>query len=163
MPKKVGDPQLPTGIKRLLFRAPIWLYSAGLGGMMGGRFLLLNHTGRKSGQPRQTVLEVADFDPQSGTCFVASGFGKKSDWYLNILKTPDVTIQRGSKILPATARPLSPEDSGQAMVDYAQRNPRAAKQLMRLCGYEVDGSDEDYSIMGRDILPFVAFSPRNGA
>jgi len=161
MPKIIGDPQPPTGLRRLLFRAPIWLYTVGLGGMMSGRFLLLNHTGRKSGQPRQTALEVVDFDPELGTSFVASGFGKESDWYLNILKTPDVTIQRGSKIIPATAHPLTPEDSGQAMVDYAQRNPRAAKQLMRLCGYEVDGSDADYFAMGHDFLPFVALSPRN--
>ena len=144
-----------------MFRAPIWLYNIGLGELMGGRFLLLNHTGRKSGQPRQTVLEVVDFDPELGTYFVASGFGNKSDWYLNVLKTPDVAIQVGSKTFPAKARALTAGESGQAMVDYAQRNPRAAKQLMRLCGYEVDGSDEDYFVMGRDIIPFVALSPRN--
>ena len=161
MPKKIGDAQPPTGFKRLVFRAPIWLYSVGLGGLMGGRFLLLNHTGRKSGQPRQTVLEVADHDPESGTYYVASGFGKKSDWYLNILKTQKVEIQVGSKKIQATARALTPDESGKTMVGYAQRNPRAAKQLMRLCGYEVDGSEEEYFIMGHDIIPFVSLAPRS--
>lgn len=163
MPKKIGSAQPPTGLRKQFFRAPIWLYKQGLGGLMGGRFLLLNHIGRKSGQPRQTVLEVVDLDPQSGAYLVASGFGKKSDWYLNLLKTPDVTIQVGRKTTPAVARPLPPAESGQAMVDYAQRNPRAAKQLMRLCGYEVDGSDEDYFTMGHDIIPIVALHPRDEA
>mgnify|MGYP001548299128 CR=1 FL=1 len=163
MPKKIGDAQPPTGFKRLMFRAPIWLYIAGLGGLMGGRFLQLNHTGRKSGKPRQTVLEVVDFDPKTGAYFVASGFGKKSDWYLNILKKPEVDIQVGSKTFPVTARVLTPDKSGHAMVDYAHHNPRAAKQLMRLCGYEVDGTDADYFAMGHDIIPFVSLSPLDTA
>lgn len=161
MPKKIGDPQPPIGLKRLLFRAPILLYNAGLGGMMGSRFLLLNHTGRKRGQPRQTVLEVVDYDPESGTYFVASGFGNKLDWYLNVLKTPDVAIQVGSKTVPAKARALTADESGRAIVDYAQHNPRAAKQLMRLCGYDVDGSGADYFAMGHGFLLFVALAPRN--
>ena len=45
------------------------------------------------------------------------------------------------------------------MVDYAHRNPRSAKQLMRLCGYEVDGSDDDYYVMGQDVIPFLALEP----
>ena len=59
-----------------------------------------------------------------------------------------------------TAVPMQPEDSGQAMIEYAHRNPRAAKELMRICGYKVDGSDEDYYILGRDIIPFIILQPR---
>jgi deazaflavin-dependent oxidoreductase (nitroreductase family) len=160
MPKKISDVHPPTGLKRLIFRAPIWLYSVGLGSLLGGRFLLLHHTGRKSAQLRQTVLEVVNFDPLTGTYYVASGFGKCSDWYLNILKTPDVKIQVGNKTIPAIAKVLDPKKSGEAMVNYAKRNPRAAKQLMRICGYEVDGSEEDYFIMGRDFIPFVSLAPQ---
>ena len=128
---------------------------------MGGRFLLLTHTGRISGQPRQTVLEVVDFDRATGVYFVASGFGKKSDWILNILQMPEVEIQVGSKTIQATAQLLTADESGKAMVNYARRNPRAAKQLMRLCGYDVDGSQEDYFVMGHDIIPFVSLTPSN--
>jgi deazaflavin-dependent oxidoreductase (nitroreductase family) len=156
MPRKLNSVERPTGFRRLLFRAPIWLYRMGLGGLLGGRFLLLNHIGRKSGLPRQTVLEVAGKNRDTAAYLVASGFGHQSDWYRNILAAPDVTIQVGTAKFRATAVPLSPDDSGCAMVDYAQRHPRAAQQLMNLCGYEVDGSDQDYYRMGHDILPFVA-------
>jgi hypothetical protein len=47
------------------------------------------------------------------------------------------------------------------MIDYARRNPRAAKELMRICGYKVDGSAEDYFIMGHDIIHFVSLTPDN--
>jgi len=160
MPEKVGKGEPPKGFNRLMFRAPIWLYRLGLGWMLGKRFLLLNHTGRKSGLPRQTVLEVVDYNKTSNTHYIVSGYGEQSDWYKNIRKTPDVTIQVGRKEFNVTALPLTPDESGQAMVKYAHRYPKAAKELMRLCGYKVTGSDEDYYIMGRDIIPFIALEPK---
>ena len=160
MPEKVGKAEPPKGFSRLLWRAPIWIYRLGLGGLIKKRMLLLHHTGRKSGLPRQNVLEIVDHDQATGTYYVASGFGKKSDWYKNITKQPDVTITVGRKEMPVTAVPLPPEESGQALVDYAHRNPTAARSLMKICGYKVDGSDQDYFIMGRDIVPFIALKPR---
>lgn len=157
--QQTSTPQ-PTGLKRLMFRAPIWFYRLGLGGLLDERFLLLNHIGRKSGLPRQTVLEVADYNSDTGAYLVASGFGRQSDWYRNILVTPNVTIQIGRKSLGATAAPLSPVDSGYAMADYARRHPRAAKQLMRLCGFEVDGSPQEFYVVGHDHIPFVSLQPR---
>ena len=57
------------------------------------------------------------------------------------------------------AIPLTPEQAGQKMVEYAHEHPVAAKNLMQFCGYKVDGSDEDFFKMGRDHIPFVAFVP----
>jgi len=159
-PEKTGKGEPPKGFSRLLWRAPIGIYRLGLGGLISGRMLLLHHTGRKSGQPRQNVLEIVDRDEATNTYYVASGFGKKSDWYRNIVKNPDVMITVGRKNIPVRATPLPPEESAQAMVDYSHRNPRAAKELMRICGWKVDGSDEDYFIMGRDQVPFIALRPR---
>jgi hypothetical protein len=60
----------------------------GCGG--GQRLLLLQHTGRKSGNARLTVLEVVARltvlevvarDQATGTYIVASGFGEKADWF----------------------------------------------------------------------------------
>ena len=148
--------QPPRGFKRLLWRAPIWFYRLGLGGLLGGKFLLLKHTGRKSGQPRQAVIEIDDYDPETNTYLVASGFGRKSDWYQNILKSPEVTIQVGRKQMQAVAEPLSPEDSGEAMVQYAKKNPKAARNLTRLLGHELSGTEEEYRAVAEQYIPFVA-------
>lgn len=160
MPPSANSPQPPAGIARALYRAPISLYRLGLGGLLGRRFVLLNHTGRKSAQPRQAVLEVVDYDKATDTCTIVSAWGDQSDWYQNILKEPDVTIQLGRRELAVTADPFSPEASGEAMVAYARRHPRAAKSLMGLLGFEVSGSEEEYRQLGRDHLRFVALRPR---
>jgi deazaflavin-dependent oxidoreductase (nitroreductase family) len=148
-----------TGLKKLLFRAPLFLYRIGLGGLLGQRFLLLNHTGRKSGKSRQTVLEVVNHDKTTDTYYIASGFGKKSDWYLNILKNPEVNIQVGWGKLAVTAVPLSLTESGQAMVDYARRYPTAAKNLSKILGFNVS-TEEEYRKVGHDFIPFIALAPR---
>lgn len=49
MPKQLRERKPPTGLSRILFRAPIWLYRRGLGWLLGKRFLLINHIGWKSG------------------------------------------------------------------------------------------------------------------
>ncbi|MBI3957407.1 MAG: nitroreductase family deazaflavin-dependent oxidoreductase [Chloroflexi bacterium] len=129
----------------------------GLGRLLGKRFLLLTHTGRKSGQPRQAVVEVADFDPARNTYLVASGFGRSSDWYRNVCATPQVTIQVGNRRMQAVTWPLSPAESGAAMVRYAHRHPSAARALPQLLGYQLDGSDEDFRRVAEQHIPFVAF------
>lgn len=148
-----------TGLKKNFFRAPLFFYRIGLGGLLGQRFLLLNHVGRKSGQPRQTVLEVVNHDKASDVYTIASGFGKKSDWYLNILAQPQLEIQVGWRKMAVTAVPLTPEQSGQAMVNYAHRYPTAAKNLGKLIGYDVS-TEEGYRAVGRDSIPFIALEPR---
>ncbi len=160
MPEQVGKAEPPQGFSRLLWRAPIWIYRLGLGGLIKKRMLLLHHIGRISGRPRENVLEIVDQDGENDSYTVASGFGKKSDWYKNIVKQPYVSITVGRAEIEVTARPLPPEESGQALVRYAKRHPKASKNLMSICGYKVDGSDEDYFVMGRDIVPFVILEPR---
>ena len=147
----------PTGLQRLLWRVPIWLFRAGFGWLFGKRLMLLTHTGRKSGQPRQAVVEVAGFDPATNSYTVASGFGFKSDWYRNVCATPGVTIQVGNRRMQAESHPLSPAESGTAMVEYAHRNPSLARGLAKVIGHQVDGTDETYRQIAEQHIPFVEF------
>ncbi|MCP4418498.1 MAG: nitroreductase family deazaflavin-dependent oxidoreductase [Chloroflexi bacterium] len=148
-----------TGIGRFFFRAPIFFYRIGLGGLLGKRFLLLNHNGRKSGLPRQAVLEVVNYDRAKDIYFIAAGFGKKSHWYLNILAQPEVNIQVGWRKMAVTAVPLTPEQSGDAMVDYAHRHPTAAKNLSRMIGFNVS-TEAEYREIGQKSVPFIALQPQ---
>ncbi|MFE0631157.1 nitroreductase family deazaflavin-dependent oxidoreductase [Streptomyces sp. NPDC058864] len=159
MPHRSRKAPTATGLRRSLLRAPIRLYRWRLGWLLGGRMLLLTHVGRSTGVPRQVVLEVAGRDPDTGAYHVASGFGEASQWFRNIRRTPWVTIQVGVRTMPAVARLVPPEESGRLMAAYASRHPRLARRLMRLCGLETDGSAEDYYLIGRDHIPFVAVTP----
>ena len=158
MAKKVKQLSPPKGLSRIFFRLPIGLYRAGLGWMLGNRFLLLNHVGRKSGLPRQAVLEVVEHDPETDVYVVAVGFGEKSDWYRNLLVDPDVSIQVGRRKIAVTAECLDPQTAGEIMEDFARRYPMEAK-MAGVLGFEVNGSEEDYHKMG-EMMTLIAFRPR---
>ena len=94
----------PRGLARLAFRLPIWLYRLHLGWLLGGRLLLLTHIGRKSGLPRQAVIEVVRHDRATDTYIIASGFGAQVDWLRNIQKHPNVVVQTGRQRLEVVAK-----------------------------------------------------------
>ena len=122
----------PEGILRFGLRLPIWLYRIHLGWLLGNRFLLLNHTGRKSGKVYQTVIEVVKHDRQSNSFFVVSGWGNKSDWYQNIQKKPDVIICSGRQILPVHAENIPLAEAVNILNEYTKRYPTAFKELTAL-------------------------------
>lgn len=148
----------PSGFTRFFLRVPILLYRLGLGWLLGERFLLLTHTGRTSGLPRSNVLGVVRADRESGAYLVLSGWGEKSDWVLNVTKTPQVSVQVGRRKFPARAERLSPEEAEQEVLDYARRHPKAAKTLAQIFGFDVSKGDAGYRAFGRT-LPMFAFHP----
>ena len=159
MPKKIADVKPPRGFNRSLWRLPIFLFRTPLGWLLGGHFLLLTHTGRVSGLPRQTVLEIIRHDKENNTIFVVSGWGEKSDWYRNIKKTPEVTIQVGFRHLDAIAERLPLEDAEREILDYARRYPRMLRSLARVMGYHVEDTEDEYRALA-GLVPIIAFRPR---
>ncbi|MEE6307961.1 nitroreductase family deazaflavin-dependent oxidoreductase [Plantactinospora veratri] len=153
----IQRPDPPTGLRRRLWRLPIWLYRMRLGRLLGDRVMLLSHVGRVSGTWRQAVIEVVEHD---GHGYVAaSGFGPRADWYRNVMKTPAATVQVGNRRIEVTATPIPADDGAEIMARYAPRHPAAARRLCRIMGFGVDGSVSDYREVGRRI-PFVRFTPR---
>ncbi len=109
---------------RALVRAPIWLYRAHLGFLMGHRMLLLEHTGRKTGARRYAVLEVVERSAPDEYVIV-SGFGARSQWYQNLLANPNVHVSVGSRRrVPAVATPMSRDAAKATLARYAERYPR---------------------------------------
>jgi len=156
-----GGPTRPTGWRRMLFRAPIVVYRVHLGAVLGTRFVLLHHTGRVSGRPRQSVVEVVALDDRTGAITVASGFGPRSDWYLNVLARPHLEVDLGRRRLAVGATALREEEAAAAMADYGRRHPRAGRELCRYMGMTVDGSTTDFEAAGRRI-PMLRLTPTGG-
>ncbi|MCX2729566.1 nitroreductase family deazaflavin-dependent oxidoreductase [Saccharopolyspora sp. NFXS83] len=110
---------------RALMRAPILLYRARLGFLLGSRLLMLEHLGRNSGVVRHVVLEVIGH-PAPDVYVIASGFGERAQWYRNLMANPRVRISvAGHNTAPATARRLPTAEADSALADYARRHPRA--------------------------------------
>ena len=95
MTEKTLVTQPPSGWLRFALRLPLVLYRLRLGWVLGGRFLRLYHVGRKSGQVRQTVVEVVHHERTGDTYYIVSGWGYKAQWYQNLMAMPDVVIQVG--------------------------------------------------------------------
>lgn len=151
--------QPPGGFLRWLLRLPIWLYRLNLGWLLGQRFLLLTHIGRNSGITYKTVIEVVDYDEESGIYTIASGWGEKADWYRNILKTPEVTIQVGRQTSKARAVPLTVSQGHEKLYAYAQKHPGAFRELSYLMlGRRLD-ADRDEILEMAEKIPLIALQP----
>jgi deazaflavin-dependent oxidoreductase (nitroreductase family) len=145
---------------RWLSRLPAWLYRARLGWLLGHRFLLLTHIGRKSGAERQTVLEVVRHDRTTGIYIVVSGWGEKADWFRNIEQTPDVTIESGHERLDAVAVRLPIAEATDELYDYTKRHPAALRALSRLLiGERLSGTKEDCTRLAERV-PLVSLRPK---
>jgi len=157
-------PQPPKGFSRFLYRLPIQIYRLGLGFLLGKRFILLEHIGRKSGLPRNAVLEVIRTDSQEHAYYVVSGFGKFSDWYLNIAKNPEVRIQIGRQWMHGYAETLPSDVAGKEILDYAARYPRTFRVLTeRLLGVQVGEGEEDIARLARGFnVVRIGVKIRNG-
>ena len=148
---------------RGLFRAPIYLYRWRCGRLLGRRFLLLVHIGRRTGLCRETVLEVIEYRDNGPEVVVMSAFGPKAGWLRNIQATPGAEVVIGSRRFTAAHRILGADEAVRVIAGYEQRNrlvaPIIRAVLSRLLGWRYVGSDLDRRWLVAH-LPLVAFRPR---
>lgn len=147
MAEIIKEMKKPGRLTRLIYRAPIWLYRLGLGGVMGENKVLINHIGRRSGKPRQATVEVIQHEKGTNVYLVASGFGEKSDWFQNLMAHPDVTIQVGRNRMAAHAECLPPSQATEILLDYSQRNPRGMRAFASMLGYHLVDYEEDVRVL----------------
>lgn len=119
----------PSGWKRILFRAPVPIYRARLGFIFGHRFVMLCHTGRKTGETRRTILEVVVND--SAAVYVAAAWGAKAQWLKNVQADPAVVFYLGPKKYPTRAHLVSNDEARDVMHRYVTAHPRTLDKLAR--------------------------------
>ncbi|QKJ20178.1 nitroreductase family deazaflavin-dependent oxidoreductase [Microbacterium hominis] len=113
---------------RWIVRAPIPLYRAGLGWLLGPRMVMIEHRGRVSGEPRFVVVEVVE--REGNAIRVASGFGETSQWYRNLRANGVAFLSTGrARRVPASVRFLSEEEGRAVLARYALAHPQAWEQL----------------------------------
>lgn len=111
-----------------LMRLPIPLYRAGLGWLLGRRLVMIEHVGRKSGEPRFVVVEVVE---RTGRALrVASGFGAKAQWYRNLRANGVAFLSTGGVRRERVAVTLLDDDgSDEVLTRYAAVHPAAWGRL----------------------------------
>jgi F420H(2)-dependent quinone reductase len=101
-------------ITKFFVKANVYLFQVTggrLGSQMGKQSVLLLHTiGRKSRKSFATTLSY--YRDGANYLIVASNWGKENppDWFLNLLKQPNTTIQVKGKEIPVVARQADGDD-----------------------------------------------------
>ena len=153
----------PAWALRLLFHAPALIYAANCGRLLGHRFLLLMHTGRRTGRRRRTVLEVIEYRERIPEAVVMCAFGPNADWLRNIEATPNPEVVIGSRHFIAAYRYLDEAEASAVLAQYLRHNrlivPIIRWVLSRLLGWRFDGSDAHCRRVAGQ-LPLIAFRPR---
>jgi len=139
-----GQPAPPTGLLRILLRAPILLYRAHLGRLLGRRVLLLVHTGRRTGIRRETVLEVVHYDPASRESIVTAGWGRRTQWLHNVEAGLATEVRTGPDRYVPAFRVLPVDEAERVFAAYEREHRRIAPVVRmvvsRLVGWRYDGT-----------------------
>lgn len=92
------DPQVEQELRqgfKYFNRFMLLLWRLGLGRWInawpevGGRIVVITHTGRKTGMRRRTPV---NYTMANGDIYCTAGFGGISDWYRNIVADPQVEV-----------------------------------------------------------------------
>jgi deazaflavin-dependent oxidoreductase (nitroreductase family) len=111
-----------------------------VGGPFAGRTLLLLHTiGAKSGQHR--INPVAYVKDQDRFVIIASKGGAPTnpDWYFNIIKNPEITIEVGTETIAVRAK----------VMEEPERSRLYEKMIEMMPGFA------DYRIKTKRVIPVV--------
>lgn len=137
----------------------MYLYRLRLGRLLGHRFLMLIHRGRRTGRVHRTVVEVIRYDLDIQESIVISSRGDNADWYRNIQATPALEIRTGKDRYVPTQRFLTPDEAYAELADYERRHPFATRILLRTLGVEYDGFEADRRAL-TERFRLVAFRPK---
>ncbi len=120
---------------------------------------MLTNIGRKTGLKRQVVLEVLYHNRSSGEYYVLSGWGDKSDWFMNVQKNPEVVVNLSGKRFEAIAFRITSEEAEDVISKYAHKYPKAFRILTkRIVGAELGVTKTSYQVLAAH-LPVICLQP----
>jgi len=156
------QPAPPKGFLGFLLGLPTYLYRARLGFLLGHRFLLLVHEGRRSGKRRETPLEVVRYDRATHEAIVAAGWGRKTQWLHNVEAGLAREVWIGRERYAPAWRTLPIEEAAGVLEQYERHSgmPKAVVRsvLSRLLGWRYDGSPEARQRAAAQ-LPLIGLRP----
>lgn len=128
---------------------------------VGGRILVIEHRGRKSGNRYRTPL---NFTPDGRSRYCLAGFGKRSDWYRNALASERIIVWLPDGMWTARAVDATEADGAtqrfrNVLIDsgFAARafglNPRV------MTDEEIDETTADYRLVRLDLIDRCDQSP----
>jgi deazaflavin-dependent oxidoreductase (nitroreductase family) len=171
MSSQISNPQISSSVSSKpddkyapafmipFMKMPLVLYRLGLGWMLGTRFMLLTHVGRRSGKVYQTVLAPLRFDEKTGEIMAVSPWSGSS-WYLNIQAAPAKEVQIGELRYVPVQRSLNPEEIAALFIEFRRQHPIFSRMVARIPGWNIDATYDEFLALART-LRGVAFQPKS--
>ncbi|MBX7159753.1 MAG: nitroreductase family deazaflavin-dependent oxidoreductase [Acidimicrobiia bacterium] len=101
--------------------------------MLGNRFIIIEHEGRKSGRPYRTAVEVVAHDPTAGSWTVAAAWGERPDWFANLEhRDARAVVVAGHRYESPGQQRLDPTTACDVLTAYVCAHPLAARVLFRV-------------------------------
>jgi deazaflavin-dependent oxidoreductase (nitroreductase family) len=144
----------PGAFLKFFLKFPILLHKIGFGGwerLIGAQWMFLTTTGRKSGKPRETMVDVMDYDKATDTYYIEAAYGLRADWYRNIQANPIFEAKVGRRKFKAHTTELSPEGSSDLLVKFYCEKPAYTRSVMAMIGMKFNG-EEDLRAMASKLL-----------
>lgn len=152
----------PGHFLKMFLRFPVFLHQIGFGGweqLLGMQWMFITTIGRKTGKQRYAMVDVIDYDKERDIYYIEVAYGQRADWFQNIQANPIFHAQVGKRQFKASATMLSTEQSGNAIVAFANRHPHYSRTVMAMVGIKFDDDDE-LRLMAREWI-FLAVQPEN--
>jgi deazaflavin-dependent oxidoreductase (nitroreductase family) len=154
----LGLRRKPGRLALAVFRMPLRAYRHDAGWLLGHTFLEFVHTGRKSGQPYETVAMVLRYDADAHEAIICAGWGPDSDWVRNLRTGPAAQVRLGRESFTPQHRFLPNDEAFDVAVGFRREHPRRLRLLRTILGW---GDLRDDAAV-RDFVqthPLVAFRP----
>lgn len=142
------------------------IWRLGLGSMLnmwpsvGGRIMVLTHTGRKSGLKRKTPVNYAEID---GDIYCTAGFGKLADWYRNIKANPNIEIWLPDGWWTATAEEVTDAEKRLPIMREVLIASGFAAQAMNIDAHSISDEALDHATEKYRLLRIKREAARTGA
>jgi len=154
----LGLRRKPGRLALAVFRMPLRAYRHDAGWLLGHTFLLLVHTGHKTGQPHSMVAMVLRYDRGTREAVICSGWGPDADWVRNLRAGPAVRVQLGRESYTPEHRFLSEDESFEVVVQFRREHPWRMRLISTILGWG-DLRDDDTTREFTRTHPFVALHP----
>lgn len=135
----------PNKLLKFFLKFPVLLHKIGLGGwerMIGAQWMLITTTGRKSGKPRATMVDVMDYDKAADSYYIEAAYGQRADWVRNIQANPIFDAKVGRRKFRARMTELSAEGAGNLLVRFYREKPAYTRSVMAMVGIKFKGEDD---------------------
>lgn len=151
----------PGTLLRAMFRLPVYLYRLDLGWLLGHRFLMVTHRGRKTGLLRQTVVEVLRYDPATQESIVISALGERADWFRNLRANPPLEVQTARARYVPLYRVPTPDETASVLGTFSRDHPLEMRVAEWMMGWENTRTEEGQRALSQSVR-LVAFRPARG-